>query len=158
HATRPGVAPEALVYVGELDQSFSTPNPTNDDGWQGESIAIWQPTWHSYRAIIDWMYQPFNPVAPESVFLKHDSIALFNNSWGPTEEVNRNGAGRFAMFVDWFAKTRDVLFVGAAGNKAGQMTPGGAPQRINWPMDYYNGITVGAADANVRARRSSSQY
>ena len=158
HATRPGVAPEALVYVAELDQSFSTPNPTNDAGWQGDDIAIWQPTWHSFRAIIDWMYRPFDSAVADSAFLKHPSIGLFNNSWGAKEEVNRNGAGRFARFVDYFTTSRDVLFVHAAGNHAGQQTPDGAPERINWPADSFNGLTVCSADATFRVRRPSGQY
>ena len=70
---------------------------------------------NQYRAAVDWMNRS-HAVGP--AWQDHPSIALFNNSWGPVVENNDNGNNRFARFVDYFANTRDVLFVGAAGNDA----------------------------------------
>ena len=90
-------------------------------------------------------------------YQQHPSIELYNNSWGPATENDDNGDNRFARFVDYFATSRDALFVGAAGNDADD-----AAERLEWPWDAFNGITVGAldqsGDGSYRARVVWSQY
>jgi hypothetical protein len=147
-ATHPGVAPGADIYTGAIS-GFGSSLPdvaANDAGF------------NSFRATVDWMYRP---QAAGPAWQQHPSIALYNNSWGPATENDDNGNNRFARFVDYFATSRDTLFVGAAGNDADV-----AAERLEWPWDAFNGITVGAldqvaagADAGAyRARVNWSQY
>lgn len=127
-----GVAKEAWVYSAAID---TAPIDTPD----------------SFRAAVDWMYTPRN--AAVDTWKNHPSIALFNNSWGPGYEMDDNGDNQLARFVDYYARTKDVLFVGVAGNNAEHTN-----QRINEPWDAFNGITVGTTDANFKARKAWSQY
>ena len=148
-ATHPGVAPGASVYTAAALGNFASDLP-NDPGTDA--------VFNQYRAAVDWMNRP---LAGGPAWQNHPSISLFSNSWGPGVENDDNGNNRFARFVDYFANTRDVLFVGAAGNDADI-----AAERIEWPWDAFNGITVGAldqvaggADAGAyRARVNWSQY
>jgi subtilisin family serine protease len=146
-----GVAPGADVYTGSRRAVNTTPaNLAERDGDDPSHDAAY----HSYRAAINWMYTPLGAPAPE--YQRHPSISIFNNSWGAFVEQDDNGENRFARFVDYFARTRDVMFVGAAGNEADHADP--TRHMINWPWDAYNGITVGATDAGFTARASYSQY
>jgi hypothetical protein len=153
-----GVAPAATVYTGALGFSFFGPQtgPERD----GDD-PVHNGTFNSFRAAVDWMYTPLG--GPVNAAFQHPRIALFNNSWGAGFEFNDNGTNRFAQFVDHYAATRDVLFVGAAGNNADNLlaAPNG-PEQINWPWDAYNGITVGATRApsggNFTTRVGWSEY
>jgi hypothetical protein len=144
-ATYPGVAPGANVYTAAALGNYGSDDP---------SAAANDALFDNYRAAVDWMYRP---QAAGPAWQQHPTIALFNNSWGAAVENDDNGNNRFARFVDYFANTRDALFVGASGNDATT-----AGERINWPWDAYNGITVGAldqdGDGGYRSRRPTSQY
>ncbi|HYO26450.1 MAG TPA: S8 family serine peptidase [Lacipirellulaceae bacterium] len=138
-----GVAPAATVYTGSL--GFSSPGPATEPERDGDD-AIHNENFDTFRAAVKWMYEPLG--APANAAFVHPRIALYNNSWGAAFEVNDSGDNRFARFVDHFAATRDVLFVGAAGNNADNLlAPPGGPEKINFPWDAFNAITVGATQA-----------
>jgi hypothetical protein len=62
---------------------------------------------------------------------------------------NTNGSQPMPLFMDWHMHKFDTLIVKSAGNE------GEASGQITMPGDFYNGITVGAADGNKRASFSS---
>ena len=84
-----------------------------------------------------WPVAPHGKITPES---RCSTIVGV-----PAVENDDNGNNRFARFVDYFTNSRDVLFVGAAGNDADIELASG----IEWPWDAFNGITVGALDQVV---------
>ncbi len=154
NATYTGVARGANIWTGAIT---GVGNPTNVAERDGDH-AIHDNMFNSFRAAVDYMYTPIGGPQPSGQEYKiHDRIALFNNSWGAIFEQDDNGDNRFARFVDHYARTRDVLFLGAAGNDATNPA-----ERINWPWDAFNGITVGMLDQNGDAtytdRRRTSQY
>ncbi|MDP6380361.1 MAG: S8 family serine peptidase, partial [Phycisphaerae bacterium] len=112
HATRPGVATEAFIYTADINAPGTPANLAQRDG----DNAIHNASFNSFRAAVDWMYTPIG--ANPTLWKNHPRIALFNNSWGAGYEQDDNGTNRFALFVDHYSTTRDVLFVGAAGNYA----------------------------------------
>jgi hypothetical protein len=152
-----GVAPGATVFTGAIGPFGPYTVPEVVAERDGDN-AIWTNAYNSYRASVNWMYTPL--AAQPQAFLNHTKIALFTNSWGAPREQDDNGDNRFARFVDYFSRTRDALFVGAAGNEAmGGGNPNDLTRReINWPWDAYNCITVGATDAGFTARANYSQY
>jgi hypothetical protein len=137
-----GVSPAATVYTGAL--GFSNPGPATAPERDGDD-PIHNEAFDTFRAAVKWMYDPLGP--PSHAAFVHPRIALFNNSWGAAFEVDDNGDNRFARFVDHFSATNDVLFVGAAGNNGDDLrAPLAGPQKINFPWDAFNAITVGATD------------
>lgn len=153
-ATFTGVAKGADVYF----MDFSNPGATgagmasNDGDDPAHDNAF-----NSYRGAIGWLGTPVAGQAGADAYKNHPALRLFNNSWGPAYETDDNGDNRFARFVDWYSRTNDALFVGAAGNDGNK-----AGERINWPWDHYNGLTVGALERNgageYRARVNFSEY
>ncbi|HUT58575.1 MAG TPA: S8/S53 family peptidase [Phycisphaerae bacterium] len=102
----------------------------------GGNNTVW---YNSFRCASDWLYRNHN-------------VSIFNFSAYLLDADNDNGDNVGARYVDWSARTRDLLFVVAAGNLGhidGQMTN---------PGDAFNCITVGAVDDTFRARAEYSGY
>jgi hypothetical protein len=103
--------------------------------------------YNAYRTATDWMF-------------RNQSVPLFNISYRIDLAFNNNnGVNNSAMYSDWFINTRDTLIVKSAGNNgppAGGSSDG--TSQITTPGDFFNGITVGATDANFNARAQFSSY
>jgi subtilase family protein len=85
---------------------------------------------------------------------KNKGVQLFNASIGLGN--NDNGANNPALYTDWFMRQYDALIVKSAGNNGAGFGDGSS--QITAPGDFFNGITVGASDANFQARANYSSY
>lgn len=92
------------------------------------------------------------------------SIKIFNFSYGGAADAYGNNTS--AAYFDQQIWQKDLVIVKSAGNSGtgfdpvagGNASGGSGNNRISQPGEFFNGITVGATDESMQARRFSSSY
>jgi hypothetical protein len=143
----PGLIADPAVATGVSDHGTLVTDVIGSDHATFTGVAKaanlyvgWVDTDNSIRAAVDWYNRSYG-------------VGVFNHSYGGPS--NDNGSNQLAQFFDWSAQTKDILHVKSAGNRGDRTTN---VNQITDPGDHFNGITVGATDANFRRRAGYSSY